>query len=235
VALTTAAHGPRHLPRPEPTPTSANPYEQCPTTRTTTTYVICPGPSVIRLKKGALRAALLSESKCVFAPMCAWPNSGMIRSDEKEDAGEQGRDGIKMTMRRHVSAVIVAGPGRFRDSLRALLTATPQIDTVNQADDAESALKAIAEEHAILMLLDGSLPGDEVGKVLRGIRVERPQVRCIVLADNARQQREAKVAGADAVLLKGFPTAELFQTVERLLIGEEGTSLTHKEAVVEGT
>jgi DNA-binding NarL/FixJ family response regulator len=159
----------------------------------------------------------------------------MIRSDEKEDAGEQGRGSKKMTMRRHVSAVIVAGPGRFRDSLRALLTATPQIDAVNQADDAESALKAIAEEHAILMLLDGSLPGDEVGKVLRGIRVERPQVRCIVLADNARQQREAKVAGADAILLKGFPTAELFQTVERLLSGEEGTSLTHKEAVVEGT
>jgi DNA-binding NarL/FixJ family response regulator len=88
---------------------------------------------------------------------------------------------------------------------------------VNQADDALSALKAIAEDHATLMLLDGSLPGNELDTVLRWIRAEQPRVRCIVLADNARQQREAKVAGADAVLLKGFPTAELFQTVERLL------------------
>lgn len=122
-----------------------------------------------------------------------------------------------MTMRRHASAVIVAKPGRFRDSLRALLTATPQIDAVNQANDEESALKAIAVDHVTLMLLDGSLPGNEVGAMLRGIRAERPQVRCIVLADNARQQREAKAAGADAVLLKGFPTADLFQTVDRLL------------------
>jgi DNA-binding NarL/FixJ family response regulator len=128
----------------------------------------------------------------------------------------RGRGGKKMTMRRHASAVIVAEPGRFRDSLRALLIATPQIDAVNQADDADSALRAIAEDHAALMFLDGSLPGDGVGAVLRGIRAEGSEVRCIVLADNARQQQEAKVAGADAVLLKGFPTAELFQAVERL-------------------
>jgi two-component system response regulator DevR len=129
----------------------------------------------------------------------------------------RGRDSKKMTIRRRASAVIVAEPGRFRDSLRALLTATPHIDAVNQADDAASALRTIAQDHATLILLDGSLPGDEVGAVVREIRAERPQVRCIVLADNARQQREAKVAGADAVLLKGFPTAELFQTVDRLL------------------
>ena len=140
-----------------------------------------------------------------------------------------------MIVKRRASASIVAEPGRFRDSLRALLTATPQIDAVYQADDAVSALRAIAENHAALMLLDGSLPGSEMDAVLRRIKAERPQVRCIVLADNARQQQEAKVAGADAVLLKGFPTAELFQTVERLLIGEEGTSLTDKGAVVEGT
>jgi DNA-binding NarL/FixJ family response regulator len=122
-----------------------------------------------------------------------------------------------MTVKRHAPALIVAKPGRFRDSLRALLVATPHIGAVNQADDALSALRAIGEDHATLMLLDGSLPGNELDAVLRWIRAERPQVRCIVLADNARQQREAKVAGADAVLLKGFPTAELFQTVERLL------------------
>jgi DNA-binding NarL/FixJ family response regulator len=122
-----------------------------------------------------------------------------------------------MTVKRHTSALIVAEPGRFRDSLRALLGATPQIGAVSQADDAVSALRIIAEDHSALMFLDSSLPGNEVDAVMQRLRAECPQVRCIVLADNARQQQEAKVAGADAVLLKGFSTGELFQTVERLL------------------
>jgi CheY-like chemotaxis protein len=135
----------------------------------------------------------------------------------REDIEERGRGGKKMTVKRHAPALIVATPGRFRDSLRALLVAAPHIEAVDQADDAPSALKVVAARHPALVLLDTSLPGNQVWTALRQIKAERPETRCIILADNTRWQQEGSNSGADAVLLKGFPTAELFQTVERLL------------------
>ena len=122
-----------------------------------------------------------------------------------------------MTVKRHAPALIVATPGRFRDSLRALLVAAPHIEAVDQADDAPSALKVVTARHPALVLLDTSLPGNQVWTALRQIKAERPETRCIILADNTRWQQEGSNSGADAVLLKGFPTAELFQIVERLL------------------
>jgi len=45
--------------------------------------------------------------------------------------------------------------------------------------------------------------------------------RCIALADDVHQQQEAEAAGADVVLLKGFPAARLIATIEGLLSQEE--------------
>ena len=120
-------------------------------------------------------------------------------------------------MKGHTLTLIVAAPGRFRDSLRALLIALPQIGCVRQANDTPSALEAVTEHRPSLAFLDGSLSGDQAWAVLRQIKTEWPQTRCIALADNGRQQREAQAAGADAVLIKGFPAAKLFETVDRLL------------------
>ena len=134
-----------------------------------------------------------------------------------ENTAERGRGGKRMTVKRLVPALIVAMPGRFRDSLRALLVAAPHIEAVDQADDAPSALKVVAARRPALVLLDTSLPGNQVWIALRQIKAERPETRCIILADNTRWQQEGNNSDADAVLLKGFLTAELFQTVERLL------------------
>ena len=159
-------------------------------------------------------------------PMCAKPKCSMIKSHVKNWAvenlikgqvrlhtEERGRDEMKS----RALALIVAGPGRFRDSLRALLAAAPQIKAVNKVDDASSALRAVAEHHPDLVLLDGSLSSNEIWTVLRQIKVEQPQTRCIVLGDNGRQQQEARAAGADAILIKGFSATKLFQVIERLL------------------
>jgi DNA-binding NarL/FixJ family response regulator len=119
-------------------------------------------------------------------------------------------------MENHTSVLVIAQPGRVRDGLRALLMATTQIESVNLVDDGQSALGLAPEYQPALVLLD--TPTFNGGMALLGqIKTKWPETHCIVLADNTRQQQEAKAAGADDVMLKGFPAAQLFAAIEGLL------------------
>jgi DNA-binding NarL/FixJ family response regulator len=115
------------------------------------------------------------------------------------------------------SILIVARPGRLRDALRALLATLPQLEIVGQADNGFSALKLVAERRPSLILLDTTLLDDEVKALVSQVKANWPQTRCLVLADNSRQQQVAKSAGADEVLLKGYPAANLLTNIEKLL------------------
>ncbi len=116
-----------------------------------------------------------------------------------------------------ISALIVASPGRGRDSLRALLRAIPRLEIIGQVDDAPSALKIVTDHHPALMLLDTSLPNDEAWNVLQQIKAKWSQTQCLVLVDTIRQQQLAEAASADGVLVKGFSIARFLTTTERLL------------------
>ena len=127
-------------------------------------------------------------------------------------------------MKNGASALIVAEPTRIRDGLRALLKAVPQIEGVGQVDDVSSALNIIQNDPPALVLLNSNLSGNPVQTILRQIKLECPQIRCIVLADNVRQQRIAITSGADDVLLAGFSAVRLFTTIERLLNGQKAST-----------
>jgi DNA-binding NarL/FixJ family response regulator len=101
--------------------------------------------------------------------------------------------------------------------LSALLTTIPQLEIVGQADDGFAALKMVAERRPTLILLDSNLPDHEVKAMVNQLKANWPQTRCLVLADNSRQQQAAKSAGADEVLLKGYPAANLLTNIEKLL------------------
>jgi DNA-binding NarL/FixJ family response regulator len=124
-------------------------------------------------------------------------------------------------MKRRSQVLIVARPSPLRDGLRALLTTMPQIEIIGQVDDAPSALKMITEQRPAVVVLNPNLAADEVWTVLRGIKAEGTQPRCIVLADNIQQQQVAKAAGADYALLKGFAATRLLRTIESLLSSAE--------------
>jgi DNA-binding NarL/FixJ family response regulator len=113
--------------------------------------------------------------------------------------------------------LIAARPNRARDSLRVLLKLVPGINVIAYADDSASALNVVSECDLVLVLLDTNLPGEGFFTVLEQIRVNGSQSRCLVLVDNSRQRVQAQAAGADAALLKGFPTSELFEAIEMLL------------------
>ena len=113
--------------------------------------------------------------------------------------------------------LLAAKPVPLRESLQALLLMVPKIDTVSQVGDAPSILRAVVEHDPALVLLDASLPGDEVSTVVKMIKANGSQSRCLVLVDNTQQQQEAELAGADVVLFKGFPAAKLFEVIKGLL------------------
>ena len=96
-----------------------------------------------------------------------------------------------------------------------------QIQAVLVAEETSAALRMIADHRPALDLLDMVLPGNGAGTVLKEIRTRWPLTRCIVLADDVQQQQESEAAGADAVLIKGFPAAKLVATIEGLLSREE--------------
>lgn len=113
--------------------------------------------------------------------------------------------------------LIVAKPGRLRDALYALLKAASLRDIVGQVDDGPVALKVVAEYDPSLVLLDSLLSDDEVKTMVGQIKACQPQTRCLVLANTVEQQQIAKRAGADEVVLKGFPTTNLLGVIDKLM------------------
>ncbi len=122
-----------------------------------------------------------------------------------------------MIMKNDASILLVARPSRMRDGLRALLRTIPYLKIVGQADDSLSALAIFSEQRPLLVLLGANLPAEEVQTFLAQTKAEWPETRCIVLVDSFQQQWLAETAGADSVLLTGFPAAKFVNTIEELL------------------
>ena len=129
-------------------------------------------------------------------------------------AGKYRKPEMKL---RNQPVLIVAPPGRLRDSLQAMVRAVPQIADTMQADDGLAALQMLAERPLALVLLDADLPGEEAWTVWPQIKARWPQTRVIILANNDGQRQVAGKCDADAVLTKGFTVTALRETVATLL------------------
>jgi hypothetical protein len=79
-------------------------------------------------------------------------------------------------------------------------------------------LKSMPDHNQVLVLLDANLIDQELWTYMKQVkgRNSGQQFKYIVLADNTFQQRMARAAGADGVLLAGFPAAQFFTTIEHL-------------------
>ena len=118
-------------------------------------------------------------------------------------------------------ALIAAPPDSLRYSLQALLARLPQIDSVQCVEDVLSLLAALAAAHLALVVLDVNWLGGEAASVLAQIKTIAPRARTVALVDRIEQQQALQTTAADLVLLKGYPAAELFNIIERLLAQDE--------------
>jgi DNA-binding NarL/FixJ family response regulator len=133
------------------------------------------------------------------------------------------------TVDQDVPVLIIARPSRRRDSLRTLLKATPRLRIVDQVDDASSALKMVAEHRPGLLVLDAGLPDDGVWMVLRQVKAEWHQTRCLVLVDTIQQRQMAETANADGILVNGFSIDEFFTAIDRLLSARTALNRTKEQ------
>ena len=120
------------------------------------------------------------------------------------------------------SALIVSARPEVRDGLRALLMATPEVDSVNQVVNAHDALPIIRDRCPTIVLLDVNSMHGRIQESIEKIKGQCHLCSFIVLIDHAQQRQEAESAGADAVLLKGCPSWKLVAAISSLL----GTSMT---------
>jgi DNA-binding NarL/FixJ family response regulator len=118
-------------------------------------------------------------------------------------------------------ALIAAPPDSLRYSLEALLARLPQIDSVQSVEDAPAMLAALTAAHPALVVLDVNWLGGEAAPVLAQIKTIAPRARTVALIDRIEQQQALQAAAADLVLLKGYPAAELFNIIERLLAQDD--------------
>ena len=122
-------------------------------------------------------------------------------------------------------ALIATRPGPLQDSLVALMTTMHQVNAVLIAEDAASALRTMARHRPALVVIETDLPAEERQDPIKEIVAECPWTRCIALADDIEQQREAESAGADVVLIAGFPPARFIAAIEGMLShGKEGSA-----------
>ncbi len=113
------------------------------------------------------------------------------------------------------SILVVAKPGLLRVSLVAVLTSAPEINVIAEADDLRLALSILEQQHPDLILVVDSL-NDQDWLALRQIKLQFPQTRRVVLVDNVKQKQALESPCAEAVLLKGAPTSNLFAALERV-------------------
>lgn len=138
-----------------------------------------------------------------------------MRSDPGYDmmVSNEARKDVEMG----TSALIVAGPGPLRDGLQALVGTMPQVGRLDVVSDMGSSTTLGVNPSPALVLLDAELTGDQVWLMVRRAKARWPQARTIVLASSVKQQAEAEAAGADAVLLQGFPPTRLVAAIVKLL------------------
>lgn len=113
--------------------------------------------------------------------------------------------------------LIVVNASTLQDGLLALMTTIPQIGVVLVAEDQSSAMRMVDDHRPRLVVLDVALFRKKTQALTAQLSAQSPPGQTIDLADDSEQKEEAKAAGIDNVLLKGFSATEFIAAIEAVL------------------
>jgi DNA-binding NarL/FixJ family response regulator len=135
-----------------------------------------------------------------------------------------------------ISVLLVDDQEVIRAGLRAILSDETAITIVGEAGDGLSAVRAVAELHPDVVLMDLRMPGIDGVEATRRIRTSHTpeSVRILVLTtfDQDANVLAALGAGADGFLSKGASPAELVAGITRVAGGQNVLSGNAVTAVV---
>ena len=111
----------------------------------------------------------------------------------------------------------------LRDALAQLLQLQPDVEEVYQAADGQKAIDCLKSETADVAILDVEMPNQTGLDVLEWIKVNRPDVKVIIVTTFKRPgyfERAVK-ADVDAYVLKERSIADLMKTIRTVLAGQK--------------
>lgn len=110
----------------------------------------------------------------------------------------------------------------FRDGLRALLTAAPEMELVGEASTGEEAVALAAELQPDVVLMDVQMPRLSGVEATRRIVAASPHIRVLMVTmfDDDRTVFSAMRAGARGYVLKGASYAEMLRAIGAVGSGE---------------
>jgi len=133
--------------------------------------------------------------------------------------------------------VIVEDHPVLCDGLKQLISSQPDLVCVGVADDISGAKQLIQECKPELMLLDLRLKAGDSLDFIKTLRVERPEVKVLVLSqyDELIFAERALRAGAYGYIMKENTADEVLRAVRKVLAGELYFSERVAAAVVQRT
>jgi two-component system response regulator NreC len=125
-------------------------------------------------------------------------------------------------MKDRIRVVLAEDHETVRQGLRALLATVPEVEIIDEAADAESAVARVRAASPDVLVLDLSMPGPSGLTALRAIREEELETGVVVLTRHrdAAFVQEAFAVGAIAYVLKQSPFSELQRAISHAARGE---------------
>ena len=121
-------------------------------------------------------------------------------------------------MKKITLALVITKPGHLRNGLQSLLRTIPQIEIIAEAQEPSVLLKMSEEVHPELIFIDACIIDEANWIAITKLKAEWPRTKILVFTENEQQGQGAQAAGADFILPKGFPAAELVNLIENSLI-----------------
>lgn len=111
----------------------------------------------------------------------------------------------------------------FGDALSALVSREPDLAFVGQAADAPEAIRLIEERNPDLCLVDGWMRDMPVAEFVRELTMRWPQIKIVVLVDDASfpAMEAVLAAGARGIVLRQQPWSTVAEALRLALRGQE--------------
>ena len=121
-----------------------------------------------------------------------------------------------------IRILIVDDHGVLRAGLKALLSAEPGFEVVQDASNGTDALRLAADLNPDIVLLDMSMPGPNGIEVTRQLKKTLPEIRILILTvhEDEIMLQEAIQAGASGYILKRAVESELIDAIQAVWRGD---------------
>jgi chemotaxis response regulator CheB len=109
-------------------------------------------------------------------------------------------DAIMSTKMKIIHVIIVSRPGTFQRLLQNDVDSYPFVEVVAVAHSSLSAVQLVKEYRPDLLLIDSSIPIEDITSIVYNVDLENLSVLVMVIGDKHQQQRAFNKAGANFVV-----------------------------------